>query len=68
METAPGLERLLRQNEAAPELQVYEGVGHMFDDGKGGIDWPAALAPERRATVFLQKHLKRPDSRGEPSR
>ena len=68
VETARRLERLLRKNEAAPELQVYEGVGHMFDDGKGGIDRRAAGDAERRATAFLQRHLKRPDSKGEPSR
>jgi dienelactone hydrolase len=68
VEMARGLERLLRKNEAAPKLQVYEGVGHMFDNGKGEIKLDAAGDAEQRATAFLEKHLKRPDSRGEPSR
>jgi carboxymethylenebutenolidase len=54
------LGRLLEKNKAAHELQVYQGVGHMFDDGKGRINWLAALNAEKRATAFLQQHLKRP--------
>jgi carboxymethylenebutenolidase len=68
VETARGLERLLRMNKPAPEVQVYEGVGHMFDNVKRGIKLDAARDAEQRATAFLEKHLKRPDSRGEPSR
>jgi hypothetical protein len=47
---------------------VYEGVGHLFEDGKGGLCWTAAFDAEKRATAFLQKHLQRHDAGSTASR
>jgi carboxymethylenebutenolidase len=55
---ARDLGKLLTNNKVAPEVEVYKGVRHMFDDGEGGIDWLAALKAEKRAHAFLDKHLK----------
>jgi carboxymethylenebutenolidase len=55
---ARDLEKLLKANEVVHEVKVYEGVGHMFDNGNGKIDWLAALDAESRAHAFLDKHLK----------
>jgi carboxymethylenebutenolidase len=65
---ASSLKELLEDNCVDHDSKVYAGVGHLFDDGKGGINWLAAADAEQRATAFLQRHLKRPDSKGEPSR
>jgi carboxymethylenebutenolidase len=55
---ARDLEKLLKNNEKAHEIEVYKGVGHMFDKGDGKIDLLAALDAESRAHAFLDKYLK----------
>ena len=68
LSTARSLEKLLKGNEIVHEIEVYKGVGHVFDDGKGGLCWIAALNAEDRATKFLEKHLKQPDLKNTASR
>jgi carboxymethylenebutenolidase len=55
---ANGLQKLLKANRIDHDIKVYEGVGHMFDNGKGGLVWGAVSDAETRAHAFLDKHLK----------
>ena len=68
VDTARSLEKLLKGNEIVHEIEVYKGVGHVFDDGKGGLCLRAVFDAENRATKFLQKHLKQSDLKNTASR
>jgi carboxymethylenebutenolidase len=58
---AYALQKLLKENRIDHDIKVYKGVGHLFDNGKGGTDWLAAWDAEKRAHAFLNKHLKKVD-------
>jgi dienelactone hydrolase len=62
--TARHLHKLLEDNSVADEMTVYPNTGHLFDDGKGDLRWAVAIDANRRATAFLEKHVKR----GEPNK
>jgi carboxymethylenebutenolidase len=57
---ARNLETMLREHRIEHQIQVYEGVGHMFEDEKGRFQWLAAQDAERRALAFLRQRLHRP--------
>ena len=67
-DTALTLQKVLKDHRIVHEMKVYEGVGHVFEDGKGGLCWTAILDADRRATSFLQKHLQRGKSETTVSR
>jgi dienelactone hydrolase len=55
---ARDLEKLLKGNKVDHEIEVYKGVGHMFDKGNGEIDLFTTLKAETLAHAFLAKYLK----------
>jgi dienelactone hydrolase len=58
---AHALQKSLKENRIDHDIEVYKGAGHMFDNGKGGVDWRAALDAEKRTHAFLDQHLKKGD-------
>jgi dienelactone hydrolase len=55
---AEGLRELLAARRLSGEVQVYQGVGHVFrTDGR--LQLGAVVDAERRTAAFLAKHLQR---------
>jgi carboxymethylenebutenolidase len=55
---------LLAARKLPHEVQIYPGVGHVFANASGGLNWAAALDAEGRTGAFLEKYLKRVNTRG----
>jgi carboxymethylenebutenolidase len=55
---AEDLRGLLADRGLPGEVQIYKGVGHVFQKD-GQLQWGAALDAESRTVAFLRKHLQR---------
>lgn len=55
---AEDLRDLLAAKELTGEVQIYQGVGHVFRK-EGRFRWDAAWDAERRTAAFLEEHLRR---------